>query len=156
MFENNVVKLCDFGWSIRCIDKLPGGSFSGTVEYMAPELINNLDYGKEIDMWMLGIFLYELMHGFSPFRPQKKKFEDKEVIDNIMNHKIIFYVPISEECKDLIMSLLEIDFCKRYTIDDVYNSKFVKNFERKGFNINSLSKKSTTNKKKNRIQVFSY
>ena len=137
LFENNVVKLCDFGWSIRCIDKLPGGSFSGTVEYI------------EIDMWMLGIFLYELMHGFSPFRPQKKKFEDKEVIDNIMNHKIIFYVPISEECKDLIMSLLEIDFSKRYTIDDVYNSKFVKNFERKGFNINSLSIKCTKNKKKN-------
>jgi len=149
LFENDVAKLCDFGWSIRCIDKLPGGSFSGTVEYMAPELINNLDYGKEIDMWMLGIFLYELMHGFSPFRPQKKKFEEKEVIDNIMNHKIIFYIPVSEECKDLIVSLLEIDFHKRYTIDDVYNSKFVKNFERKGFNINSLSIKSTRNKENN-------
>ena len=149
LFENDVAKLCDFGWSIRCINKLPGGSFSGTVEYMAPELINNLDYGKEIDMWMLGIFLYELMHGFSPFRPQKKKFEEKEVIDNIMNHKIIFYMPVSEECKDLIVSLLEIDFHKRYTVDDIYNSKFVKNFERKGFNINSLIIKSTKNKENN-------
>mgnify|MGYP002623920120 CR=1 FL=1 len=149
LFENDVVKLCDFGWSIRCIDKLPGGSFSGTVEYMAPELINNLDYGKEIDMWMLGIFLYELMHGFSPFRPQKKKFEEKEVIDNIMNHKIIFYIPASEECKDLIVSLLEINFRKRYTIEDVFNSKFVKNFEREGFNINSLSIKGAKKKEKN-------
>ena len=149
LFENDVAKLCDFGWSIRCIEKLPGGSFSGTVEYMAPELINNLDYGKEIDMWMLGIFLYELMHGFSPFRPQKKKFKDKEVIDNIMNHKIIFYNPVSEDCKDLIVSLLDIDFRKRYTIDDVYNSKFVKNYERKGFNINTLSQKITKNNEKN-------
>ena len=149
LFENDVVKLCDFGWSIRCINKLPGGSFSGTVEYMAPELINNQDYGKEIDMWMLGIFLYELMHGFSPFRPQKKKFEEKEVIDNIMSHKIIFYMPVSEDCKDLIVSLLEIDFRKRLTIDDVYNSKFVKNFEKEGFNINSLSIKGIKNKERN-------
>ena len=46
LFENNVAKLCDFGWSIKCVDHLPGGSFTGTTEYMAPELIDNMDYGK--------------------------------------------------------------------------------------------------------------
>ena len=65
LFDNDEVKLCDFGWSIKCVDRLPGGSFTGTTEYMAPELINNLEYGKEIDIWMLGILLYELMHGFA-------------------------------------------------------------------------------------------
>ena len=145
LFENDVAKLSDFGWSIKCEDKLPGGSFSGTIEYMAPELINNLDYGKEIDIWMLGILLYELMHGFSPFRPKKSKFEDNEVVDNIMNHNISFYVPMTDECKELIFSLLEIDFHKRCTIDEIFNSKFVKNFEKEEFNISSFNKEDSGN-----------
>ena len=137
LFENNVIKLCDFGWSIKCVDHLPGGSFTGTTEYMAPELIDNMDYGKEIDLWMLGILLYELMHGFSPFRPKKATFEDNEVIFNIKNHKISFYMPVSEDCKQLIFSLLEIDKNRRCTIDGIFNSQFVKNFEKEEFDINS-------------------
>ena len=130
LFDNGLAKLCDFGWSIKCEDRLPGGSFTGTTEYMAPELINKIDYGKEIDLWMLGILLYELIHGFSPFRPKKAKFEDKEVIYNIQNHKINFYMPISDNCKELIFSLLEIDINKRCTINGIFNSKFVKYYER--------------------------
>ena len=156
LFENDVAKLCDFGWSIKCMDRLPGGSFSGTTEYMAPELINNLDYGKEIDIWMLGILLYELMHGFSPFRPIKSKFEDKEVVDNIMNHNISFYAPMSDDCKELIFSLLETDFHKRYTINDIFNSKFVKNYENEEFNISSLNKDDSENDEVNNSNNNSY
>ena len=145
LFENDVAKLCDFGWSIKCTDRLPGGSFRGTTEYMAPELINDMDYGKEIDMWMLGILLYELMHGFSPFRPKKQKFEEKEVVENIMNHNISFYMPVSDDCKELIYSLLESDLHKRCTIDGVYNSKFVKNFEKDEFEGSSFDKEESEN-----------
>ena len=137
LFENNVVKLCDFGWSIKCVDHLPGGSFTGTTEYMAPELIDNMDYGKEIDLWMLGILLYELIHGFSPFRPKKATFEDNEVVYNIKNHNISFYMPVSEDCKQLIFSLLEMDKNKRCTIDGIFNSQLVKNFEKEEFDINT-------------------
>ena len=130
IFENGLVKLCDFGWSIKCEDRLPGGSFTGTTEYMAPELIKKMEYGKEIDLWMLGILLYELIHGFSPFRPKKAKFEDNEVVYNILNHKINFYMPVSDNCRDLIFSLLEIDISKRCSINGIFNSKFVKYYER--------------------------
>ena len=129
LFDNYVVKLFDFGWSIKCDSKLPGGSFSGTPEYMSPEIINNEDYGKEIDLWMLGILLYELVHGFSPFRPKKQEFEEKELIENIQNHDILFYMPCSDEYKELVFWLLEPDVNKRCTIEDIYNSKFVKKFE---------------------------
>ena len=129
LFDNYVVKLCDFGWSIKCESTLPGGSFSGTPEYMSPELINNEDYGKEIDLWMLGILLYELLHGFSPFRPKTQEFEEKELVENIQNHNILFYMPCSEEYKELVFWLLEPDIKKRCTIDEIYNSKFVKKFE---------------------------
>jgi serine/threonine protein kinase len=35
---------------------------------MAPEIINELPYNNSIDIWSLGILLYELIHGYSPFK----------------------------------------------------------------------------------------
>ena len=106
---------------------------------MAPELIDCIDYGKGIDMWMLGIFLYEIIHGFSPFRPKKEKFKEIDVIHCIQDHNIIFYKPVTDNCKELILSLLEIDPNKRCKIDDIYNSKFVKSFEKNDNGISYLS-----------------
>ena len=156
IFNENLVKLCDFGWAIQYVGELPAGSFVGTIEYMAPEIINNKSYGKEMDLWTLGIFLYELMHAFSPFRPKKIKFEESELIDNIKKHKIEFYVPLSDECKKLIISLLEVDPKKRCTIDGILNSDFVKihkneeiklinNENDKNISSNNISKENVDN-----------
>ena len=130
LFEENTVKLCDFGWAIQTDKKLPPDSFFGTVEYMSPEIINHKSYDKKMDLWTLGILLYELIHSFSPFRPKKKEFSEDEVIENIRKHDIEFYTTVSKECKKLIVGLLEYDENKRYTIDDILNSDFVKIHEK--------------------------
>ena len=150
LFDDYIVKLCDFGWCIKCDSKLPRGSFTGTSEYLAPEIINEEDYGKEIDIWMLGILLYEMIHGFSPFRPKKQNFEEKELIENIRKHEILFYMPCSDEYKELVFALLEPDVKKRFTIDDIYESKFVKKYENKESQINNeeYSKYSEEEKEK--------
>jgi len=66
--EFNNIKLCDFGWCVRIEDDEQRKTFCGTYEYMAPEVINEEYYNKSIDIWSLGILLYELLHGYSPFR----------------------------------------------------------------------------------------
>ena len=133
LFENNVVKLCDFGWCVKLEEK-QRTTYCGTTEYMAPEMINDGMYGKEIDNWSLGILLYEMLHGHSPFKPHKPTFYDKDVIENIRYQKSIrFNKQLSNECIDLINHLIEKNVKKRYNTEDIFNSKFVKNFEKMNY-----------------------
>ena len=63
--DKNDIRLIDFGLS-----KIKKGNnmqtMAGTPLYMAPEVING-DYGKQADMWSLGVLLYTLVSGYLPF-----------------------------------------------------------------------------------------
>ena len=133
LYDNTNIRLCDFGWCVK-LDGHQRGTFCGTTEYMSPELVNHEGYGKEIDVWSLGILLYEMIHGYSPFRPNKPKFNEKDVMENIRNHNLIFGKSVSNECKNLIYHLLDSDINKRYCVEDIYNSDFVKKYEKMHFN----------------------
>ena len=65
--ENNNALLCDFG---LCAEVSLGNrlTFCGTYEYMAPEIMKELPYNQSIDIWSLGILLYECVQGESPFK----------------------------------------------------------------------------------------
>ena len=128
LFENNVVKLCDFGWCVK-LNGYQRGTFCGTTEYMSPELVNHQGYGKENDTWSLGVLLYEMIHGYSPFKPDKNEFSPEEVIQNIINHNLTFNQQVSERCRKLIYGLLNPNINDRYTVKDIFNSEFVKYYE---------------------------
>ena len=130
IFDNNICKICDFGWCVK-LDGKQRKTFCGTTEYMSPEIVNKIEYSKEIDIWSLGILLYEMIFGYSPFKPDKEDFKPKDVIDNIKIHDLKFNKNISAECKDLICHLLDENVENRYKIEDIFNSKFVKKYEDK-------------------------
>ena len=129
IFDNGECKLCDFGCCVELNGK-QRSTFCGTTEYMSPEIVNKIKYSKEIDIWSLGILLYEMVHGYSPFKPNKIVFNAKEVIDKIKIHDIKFNVNISQECKELICHLLDENVENRYKIEDIFNSNFIKKYEK--------------------------
>lgn len=127
------VKLCDFGW---CCEVEIGNrkTFCGTFEYMAPEIIKEEPYNKAIDIWALGVLLYEMIYGFSPFHAnEESKDKTTEVLSNILKRKIDFpeNKEMSKQCKDLILKMIEPNIEERYSIKDVLASDFVKGYEKK-------------------------
>ena len=66
----DVIKICDFGW---CVE---GGdirlTFCGTLDYMAPEMIMGGGHSYKLDGWALGVLIYEMVHGYAPFRANKE------------------------------------------------------------------------------------
>jgi serine/threonine protein kinase len=107
--DNDNVKLCDFGW---CVDISTSGNrvtFCGTYEYMAPEIIKEMPYDFSIDVWSLGILLYEMTHGYSPFRANGDQSDDYlEIFKNIIKYKFRIEKQLSTNCQDIIHSKLFI------------------------------------------------
>lgn len=77
-------------------------TFCGTYEFMAPEILENQGYDYRVDIWSLGILLYELLHGYSPFKGNQVN----EVFTNIKKARISFRADIDSDVKDLITKIL--------------------------------------------------
>lgn len=68
VFQNGYVKLCDFGLAEeQREDKIISTLIAGTKIYLAPEIVDDGIYTRFIDLWALGVFLYELVFGKPPF-----------------------------------------------------------------------------------------
>lgn len=61
--EDFNVKLCDFGWSCNLVENEERLSVCGTYEYMSPEILHKQKHTDKVDIWCLGILLYEMLHG---------------------------------------------------------------------------------------------
>lgn len=68
------VKLTDFGLSKESIfEEKKTFSFCGTVEYMAPEVVNRKGHGTAADWWSYGVLMFEMLTGALPFQGQNRK-----------------------------------------------------------------------------------
>ncbi|CAM8945235.1 unnamed protein product [Rhodiola kirilowii] len=79
-------------------------SFVGTEEYIAPEIIKGVGHSSAIDWWALGIFLYEMLYGRTPFRGKNRQ----KTFSNILYKDLTFpsSIPVSLAAKQLIHALL--------------------------------------------------
>ncbi|CAN6270683.1 unnamed protein product [Urochloa humidicola] len=89
----------------------PSNSFVGTEEYIAPEVITGAPHTSAIDWWALGILLYEMLYGRTPFRGKNRK----KTFYNILHKDLTFpsSIPVSLAAKQLIHGLLQRDPASR-------------------------------------------
>ncbi|OWA51761.1 RAC-gamma serine/threonine-protein kinase [Hypsibius exemplaris] len=97
------VKLTDFGLckaDLRFSDRTK--TFCGTPEYLAPEILEDGDYGRAVDWWALGVVVYEMLCGGLPFH-----HKDHEVLfDMIVLYDVKYPKTITREAKNLLTGLL--------------------------------------------------
>ncbi|KAK4754824.1 hypothetical protein SAY87_008581 [Trapa incisa] len=82
-------------------------SFVGTEEYIAPEIITGAGHSSAIDWWALGILLYEMLYGRTPFRGKNRQ----RTFSNILHKDLTFpsSIPVSLAARQLINALLQRD-----------------------------------------------
>merc|ERR1712137_133139 len=117
---NDTLKISDFGWAVHAPSR-PRDTFCGTLDYLAPEIVHNQRYNKNVDIWELGVLLYEFLVGKAPFEDADEKTTRKR----IKTGKPIFPETISSEAQDLLTRLLQKDPQKRITLEQALQHPFV-------------------------------
>ena len=100
---------------------MPRSTFCGTLEYMAPEMITNGSHNHTLDVWWLGILLYELLHGHAPFRGSSYNV----IHERIFNSKIKFKKSLPEDARDIIKKLLQREANDRIPLVKVFAHPWV-------------------------------
>lgn len=124
--------LTDFGLSkVAADDDDSCKSILGTVEYMAPEVVQGLKYGKAVDWWSFGALGYDLMVGNPPFRGANSAI----IQHSIVKQKVTMPYFLSLEAKDLLARLLRKDPAKRLgsnmpkDLDTIKNHRFFRKID---------------------------
>ncbi|CAK88959.1 unnamed protein product (macronuclear) [Paramecium tetraurelia] len=119
------IKVCDFGWSAETTQNGVRRTFCGTLDYMAPEMLTNQPYSFSLDIWCLGILLYELIHGYAPFKGRT----ENEKCNNIVKMAPIEYDPtLSIEAKQLIQGILKFNPAERLSMNQIFDHVWMKKF----------------------------
>lgn len=120
--------LTDFGLSKVASDEDKLNSITGTIQYMAPEVIMGEEYDYGVDWWSLGCVAYDLLTGAPPFTG----LDPDKVLKKIKNSKKTLKFPfyLSNDAKDFLRKMLQVDPEKRFDVDGEWEKYKKHNFFR--------------------------
>lgn len=145
--NNDKIYIGDFGYSYilkNPTDKAYG--IVGTVQYMAPELLTSYvndtksyKYGKEVDIWAIGIIVYEMFFYEKPFgwsNYTKTENNLKRFVLKCISNELTFPFTIPDDAKDFIVKCLTTEPDKRPTIEALLEHQWILNYLRSKSDIN--------------------
>lgn len=118
--SDGYLKIIDYGLAKMIGQEELSMSFCGTPEYLAPEMVNRTGHDKAVDWWALGVLIYEMLIGVTPFYNRNRNM----LLMKIKNSKVIFpdrtryRIDYSDDIVDLIVQLLAKDKAKRLGYKD--------------------------------------
>jgi len=113
--QDGYLKIIDYGLAKMLGEDQEATSFCGTPEYLAPEMVTQSGHDKSVDWWALGVLVYEMLIGVTPFFNRNKNI----LLMKIKSGKVVFpdrkkyKIDYSDETMDLIIKLLDKDRSKR-------------------------------------------
>ncbi|KAK4152833.1 hypothetical protein C8A00DRAFT_44176 [Chaetomidium leptoderma] len=102
------LKITDFGFAKRVPDKT--WTLCGTPDYLAPEVVSNKGYNKSVDWWSLGILIYEMLCGYTPFWDSGSPMK---IYENILRGKVKYPAYVNPDAQNLLERLITADLTKR-------------------------------------------
>uniref|UniRef100_A0A665T4W8 Protein kinase C n=1 Tax=Echeneis naucrates TaxID=173247 RepID=A0A665T4W8_ECHNA len=103
-------KLADFG---MCKEGIINGvtttTFCGTPDYIAPEILQELEYGASVDWWALGVLMYEMMAGQPPFEADN----EDDLFESILHDDVLYPVWLSKEAVSILRAFMTKNPAKR-------------------------------------------
>lgn len=122
--QNPVLKLADFGFAQYLHSEEQTQTMRGSPLYMAPEMICSAKYDSSVDLWSVGVILYEALFGMAPFA--SGSFAELEI--KIRSTDPITLPPgskVSPDCQDILLSLLQRDPLARISFEEFFAHPFL-------------------------------
>ena len=119
------IKLCDYGWASYFTPGKFLTAYCGTPEYVSPEILKKYPYNERVDIWGIGVLIFELVFGYAPFASNLN--EDR--YNNIKSGKINWPNDIKDDykdLKDLIEKILKVKPKERISLEEIENHPWLK------------------------------
>ena len=117
-------KLTDFGWSNYMQGEYKRTTVCGTPIYLAPEMISNSGHDEKVDIWCIGVLLFELMTGVQPW----KGTDVNTVKMNISRLNINWPKNMDKKARDLISKILKYYPYERISLENMLMHPFFTQF----------------------------
>lgn len=114
------LKIADFGWSVHAPSSRRT-TLCGTLDYLPPEMVEHRPHDHRVDVWTLGILMYEFLVGMPPFEAET----NTDTYKRIVNVDLKFPSSMSVEARDLLVKILKKEPRQRIPLDELLEHPWI-------------------------------